>query len=139
MESRTHFVSTKLLQHTFALGKKKNLWSKSSNYKSPVFFSLPSHSPVAGLADNAQCLYVVLLYNFLVKLCPCVYLNTVAWSSESLQAASKGKLQCHRLHRILIPYISVSFPERGMTVALPSHVSNWKGFISFSEWNRGSN
>ena len=54
MESWTHFLSIKLLQHTFALEKKKNLWSKSSNYKGPVFFSLPSHSLVAGLVDNVQ-------------------------------------------------------------------------------------
>lgn len=68
-------------------------------------------------------LYVILVYNILVKLCPYVYPNMVVWSSESLQAAGKGNLQYHRLHRILIPHISVSFSECGVTVTLPSHVS----------------
>lgn len=43
----------------------------------------------------------------------------VVWSSQSLRTAGKGNFQYHKLHRIVIPHISVFFPECGMTVILP--------------------
>lgn len=123
MESWTHFLSIKWLQHTFALGKKKKLWSKSSNYNSPLFISLPSHSSAAVLAVNVQCFMLFLLYNILVKLCTCVYPNRVVLELRVFARAGKRKIQYHRLHRIFIPHISVSFPDCGVTGTLPGHVS----------------